>query len=427
MLYNVGMYREEHAAGPEAGGEHEPPDRSGGGAERWLASALDAMEMAQAEEVPRSEVEAAVGLLGRIQARAASMLCTLAREVEVSDPDSYPPEVLRQGARMSGRQAKQMARLAGQLPDLPAVEGLLASGDIPFDNARMLGNAAEKCGPEAVEADDELLRQSAQLPADTFGRRVRDWINQKLVESGLDPIERQRRVREAKLWVEDSTGLGVLMAKLPSPQFNHVQQAVDARYLRLLQRDAEGGGDPEMVRTPHQRKADVVYELLTGLDAVNGEPLEEGAGGAARRRPQLVITADIGVIDGTDPKGHCEIIGAGPAPRNVLRSLSPDTELCGMIFNRPGRVLWMGRRQRLGNAAQRLAVAVRDGGCFECGAPMHLCELHHVREWHRRGGSTDVDNLVAVCRRHHRWLETENLAVRWTGGRWEARPRDGPP
>ena len=50
-----------------------------------------------------------------------------------------------------------------------------------------------------------------------------------------------------------------------------------------------------------------------------------------------------------------------------------------MIYGRAGRVLWLGRNQRLGNAAQRLAVAVRDGGCFECGAPMHQCELHHIQ------------------------------------------------
>lgn len=60
-----------------------------------------------------------------------------------------------------------------------------------------------------------------------------------------------------------------------------------------------------------------MYELLTGLDAVSGEPLEEGAqpGGGPS-----VITAEAGVIDGTGPKGGCEIIGAGPAGRNVLRS-----------------------------------------------------------------------------------------------------------
>ena len=57
---------------------------------------------------------------------------------------------------------------------------------------------------------------------------------------------------------------------------------------------------------------------------------------------------------------------------------------------------------------------------------MHRCELHHIREWHRDRGLTDIDNLVAVCRRHHKWLETENLGVRRTAHGYEARPRDGP-
>ena len=82
-----------------------------------------------------------------------------------------------------------------------------------------------------------------------------------------------------------------------------------------------------------------------------------------------------------------------------------------MIFDRAGRPLWLGRNQRLANTAQRLAVAIRDGGCFECGAPMHQCELHHIHEWHQDQGPTDIDNLVAVCRPHHKWLETNNLKV----------------
>ena len=120
------------------------------------------------------------------------------------------------------------------------------------------------------------------------------------------------------------------------------------------------------------------------------------------------------------------MIGVGPLPRHILRSLSPDTELAGMIFDRAGRPLWLGRNQRLGNAAQRLPVAVRDGGCFECGAPMHRCELHHIQEWRRNNGRTDIDNLIAVCRRHHRWLETNNLVVTRTPKGYQARPRAGP-
>ena len=182
------------------------------------------------------------------------------------------------------------------------------------------------------------------------------------------------------------------------------------------------------MRTPAQRMADVVFELLTNLDPATGKILGDSAGPRAKASTQVIVVAEQGVVDGTNPQGRCEIIGVGPVPREILRTLSPDTELAGTIFDGTGRVLWLGRRQRLANAAQRLVVAIRDGGCFECGAPMHRCELHHIQEWHRDRGSTDVDNLVAVCRHHHKQLETRNLVVqRDPHGGYQAVPRDGPP
>ena len=220
--------------------------------------------------------------------------------------------------------------------------------------------------------------------------------------------------------------MGMLFAKLPPAQFSHVRQAIDNRYMELLRQDGADGSDPGAVRTPAQRRADVIFELVTDRDSHTGEFLSRHAGVKAKASTQLVIIAEIGVIDGANPRGRCEIVGAGPVPPQILRTLSKDTELCGSLFDRSGRVLWLGRRQRLANAAQRLAIAIRDGGCFECGTPMHRCELHHVEEWHRDGGRTDIENLVAVCHPHHKWLETENLVVRRTADGWKALPRDGP-
>ena len=180
------------------------------------------------------------------------------------------------------------------------------------------------------------------------------------------------------------------------------------------------------MRTPKQRLADVVFELATNRDASTGESIGENLGIKAKASIQLILTAQIGVVDGTDPEGRVEIIGVGPVPRQILQTLSPDTELAGMICDRTGRPLWLGRNQRLANAAQRLTVAVRDGGCFDCGAPMHRCDLHHIQEWHRDGGPTNIDNLVAVCRRHHKWLETNNRRVQRTPAGYQTHPRTDP-
>ena len=391
-----------------------------------ITKVLDEMDRLVEEGMPRPEVEATMEFLGRLKARVDSLMCGLTRVVAATDGETDPAEVLREKTRLSSRQAKRMARVAERLSEMPKVAETFAAGDITLEHATAMANAADKAGPAAVEADPDLLNLAQSSRPDTFERRARDWGNRKLMEAGVDFLERQRRAREAKLWVDKDTGLGVLFAKLPALQFAHLQQAIDGRYLQLLRQDSADGQDPDQIRTPKQRLADVVYELLTNRHPKTGELLPMKARVGVKASTQLIVTAPVDVVDGTNPDGHCEIIGVGPVPRRILETLSPDTELSGMIFDRLGRVLWLGRRQRLANAPQRLAVAIRDGGCFECGAPMHRCELHHVEEWHRDGGRTDLDNLVAVCRRHHKWLETENLVVRPTPNGYQAQPRDGP-
>ena len=374
----------------------------------------------------RTEADDALEWLSQGQSVITSLMCDIGRNVADSGPGIDPAEVLRRGARLPGRESKKIAKIAKQLSDMPKVREKFSRGDITPTHVNALVNAAEKVGPETVETDQTLLEAADQLLPDSFDRHTRKWSERKLIEAGLDPLERQRRAREAKLWVEKETGLGVVMAKLPRPQFEHLRQAVDSHYMHLLRQDGTNGQDPDQLRTPKQRLADVMFELLTDRDTVTGEFITDTVGIKAKASTQLILAAPVGVVDGANPDGHVEMIGVGPVPREILQTLTPDTELAGMIFDRTGRPLWLGRNQRLGNAAQRLAVAVRDGGCFECGAPMHRCELHHIQEWHRDGGPTDIDNLVAVCRQHHKWLETNNLVVRRTPDGYETQPRAGP-
>lgn len=398
----------------------------GDGVDDRLAVLLGQLECIDVTRMPPSRANRTLELLGRMQTRVASMMCDATRRVSETDSASDPAEILRTNARIPRRESKRMAKVARRLADMPKVREKFAEGDITLHQASALANAAEKVGPDAVESDPGLLESAGRLPPDNFERHARKWAERKLIEAGVSPLERQRRAREAKIWVEKDTGLGVLMAKLPRPQFSHLQQAVHGHYMELLRRDGAGGRDPDQVRNPKQRLVDAVFELICNRDADTGEFIDRMAGVKAKASTQVILVAPTGVVDGTDPNAHVEMIGVGPVPRAILETLTPDTELAGMIFDRAGRPLWLGRNQRLANAAQRLAVAVRDGGCFECGAPMHRCDLHHIREWHRDGGRTDVDNLVAVCRKHHKWLETDDLVVIRTADGYEARPRDGP-
>jgi HNH endonuclease len=65
--------------------------------------------------------------------------------------------------------------------------------------------------------------------------------------------------------------------------------------------------------------------------------------------------------------------------------------------------LELGRATRVVSAAQRAALALRDGGCVfpGCARPLAWCDAHHLRHW-LHGGATDLANLALLCRAHHR-------------------------
>ena len=67
--------------------------------------------------------------------------------------------------------------------------------------------------------------------------------------------------------------------------------------------------------------------------------------------------------------------------------------------------------------AMREFVTARDGSCrmWGCSRPASLVDLDHTRPW--PGGPTSPENLVALCRRHHRMKQQ---------GRWRCHlERDG--
>ena len=50
----------------------------------------------------------------------------------------------------------------------------------------------------------------------------------------------------------------------------------------------------------------------------------------------------------------------------------------------------------------RRAQSARDDGCRFPGCSSHrFCDGHHIVHW-QNGGETSLDNLVLLCRHHHR-------------------------
>ena len=60
---------------------------------------------------------------------------------------------------------------------------------------------------------------------------------------------------------------------------------------------------------------------------------------------------------------------------------------------------------RLVSSNDDRALAIRDRGCAfpGCDRPPGWCDAHHIIPWELLG-PTDMNNLVLLCRRHHRML-----------------------
>ena len=93
------------------------------------------------------ELRGLAAVLGRIKNKADSVLCEVAAAVTQNGAGEAAAEVLQDSVRMSGREARRVARVAGQLVSMPNTAERLASGDItmePCDGSGQRGRAMRR-------------------------------------------------------------------------------------------------------------------------------------------------------------------------------------------------------------------------------------------------------------------------------------------
>ncbi len=347
-----------------------------------------------------SDLRKVSGAAGSLRSCLDSVVCDVTAAMTALSSKGRAAGVISEQTGMSKRDANRVANVAEGLASMPNTKKKLAEGKFTFGHAASLVNAAGAGGAEVIDNDKGLLAQAETKPADVFAGDAKRAALKASRDNGEAELDRQRKARRASLGKDRDSGMGFLHAELDPISHGLISQVLQTHADRLWRKDSKAGKTGS--RSGVQRMADALLETITGLDALTHQPLPDT--GAKNSRPQLIITADIGLINGQNPDGACEIIGTGPVPPSILQTLSPDTKLTGMIFSGDGRTLWLGTATRTPNAAQRLAITVRDRGCAQCGAPMHQCDIHHIRPW-EQGGPTDIDNLQALCspchRQHH--------------------------
>jgi len=136
----------------------------------------------------------------------------------------------------------------------------------------------------------------------------------------------------------------------------------------------------------------------------------------------MIVRAELADLLG-EHGGIGEVAGTGPIPASVVDRLCCNADISVVLFGKQLTPLYEVTAARAPTAAQRRALIARDGACIGCGAVPDECEAHHIIPW-RRGGLTQIDNLVLVCWHCHDRIHDHNWQVVFRSGCYRLVPPD---
>jgi hypothetical protein len=352
--------------------------------------------------------------------------------------------------------AREKVRVARALAELPQISEAMRRGELSFSKVRALTRVATPAN------EGELLVFAKAGTAFHVERLVSAWRRVDRFED-LEQEQRRHASRYLRAYA-DEDGMVVVQGRLAPEAGAALLRALDAAGEKLYDETREqraaaavAGAAADEV-TAEQRRADALGLVAESALAGGLDP------GTRGDRYQVVVHVEAEALaaPGGAPSpacGHHEDVsaetssatGSPPAPRfqsngrdvsaetslaapgglplalpfradgpdvsaETCRRLACDSSLVVMRHDPGGAVLDVGRRTRTISPALRRALAHRDRGCRFPGCGLKLCDHHHLRHW-ADGGETKLDNLIRLCRAHHRAVHEEGFTVeRMPGG-----------
>ena len=328
----------------------------------------------------------------------------------------------------SYREAAALVRV-GELMTSPAGLGSVADGvregRIDVDAAdgivRALAPVAQQADAVAfVSAAETLARESESLHADAVTRMAKS-VRDTLDRAGVAEREQQLRERRFLAIGPEIDGMRRLSGLLDPESAAIVVSAVDAV-------TAPRRGGPRFVDPQQQERAraiidderthgQLVLDSVVEMIRIAGESDPGRIFGTAR--PAVRVTISLHELHHL----RAEVSGAGDGAAHVESSAEPlsaatarrylcDAGVLPIVFGGRSEILDVGRTERCFTRSQRVALAVRDGGCRwpGCDRPPSWTEAHHIDPW-SAGGRTDLADGILLCRHHHMLLHNNGWSV----------------
>ena len=343
--------------------------------------------------------------------------------------------------------AREKVRVARALRSLPSIDDAFERGEISYSKVRAMTRAA------TPENEAELLNIARHGTAAHMERLVRAYRRcRKQVESApgeLSPGELARRREERFYCFDEDDETMVFGGRVAVEQGRLLVKALDAMVAEIdadaaaaetaNEPEAAGNVSAETIGPVTDPETDEIVSAETSGDepesaAVDPTPKRTGRATALIHIAEhYLATGGNGARPLTSSEAyqvfvHVNANDAGPDNRingahtchaddrrclapHVVRQLACDASRRTVLENERGEVLNIGRRSRTVPRRIGHALRVRDGGCrFPGCGQSRWTDAHHIRHW-ADGGETSLENLVTLCRYHHRSLHREEYGI----------------
>jgi len=349
--------------------------------------------------------------------------------------------------------AREKVRVAKALASLPRISGAMESGELSFSKVRAMTRVA------TPENEGELLELARHATAAHIEKIVRAWRRVGRLEDAN--FEAERHVRRFLDIHPDDDGSWVIRGRL-DPEVGAVLERALAWASDQLYRDARE--EERRETTVGQRRADAMGALAEEAMATgSGGPAaasasKPGASKPGAAKPEATKSGATGEMGagamqpgaraggaestrGRSGDRYQVVVHVGsweeraatalPSPAafhvsaETSRRLACDAGVVVMTHDAKGAALDVGRKRRTVPPAMRRALEDRDGGvCSFPGCGVRRTDAHHLAHW-SDGGKTRLENLVLLCRRHHRAVHEGGWSVRREEGAVRSRPGAG--
>lgn len=167
-------------------------------------------------------------------------------------------------------------------------------------------------------------------------------------------------------------------------------------------------GHPDL-RPAAQRQGDAFAELLQLAAQAGNTPSEGGT------RPQVAVTISFDAL--REGVGRASLGDEAELTAEQARRIACDASIVPMVLGSESATLDVGRSTRTIPVATRRMLVLRDGGCAfpGCDRRPQWTDAHHILHW-AKGGPTEPNNLVLLCRRDHSLIHHGGWEVRIRGG-----------